>query len=40
MKHSYGIGMTLHTFTTTVTRLELARTSNGTSVGISFSPNF
>jgi ATP:ADP antiporter, AAA family len=40
MKRSYGIGMTLHTFTSTITRLELARTTNGTSVGISFSPNF
>jgi ATP:ADP antiporter, AAA family len=40
MKKSYGIGASFHTFTRTVTRLELSRTSNGTSVGVSFSPNF
>jgi outer membrane protein assembly factor BamA len=40
MKRSYGIGASFHTFTRTVTRLELSRTSDGTSLGISFSPNF
>jgi hypothetical protein len=40
MKYSYGVGLTLHTLTSTVTRLELARTTNGMSVGLSFSPNF
>jgi AAA family ATP:ADP antiporter len=40
MKQSYGVGLTLHTFTSTVTRLELARTNDGMSVGVSFSPNF
>jgi AAA family ATP:ADP antiporter len=40
MKQSYGVGLTLHTFTATVTRLEVARTENGMSLGISFSPNF
>jgi len=40
MKQSYGVGLTLHTFTSTVTRLELARTDDGMSLGISFSPNF
>jgi len=40
MKQSYGVGLTLHTFTSTVTRLELARTDDGVSLGISFSPNF
>jgi outer membrane protein assembly factor BamA len=40
MKHSYGVGISLHTFTTTVTRLELARTGDGMSVGVSFSPSF
>jgi AAA family ATP:ADP antiporter len=40
MKESYGVGLTLHTFTSTVTRLELARTRDGMSVGVSFSPNF
>jgi ATP:ADP antiporter, AAA family len=40
MKRSFGVGLTLHTLSSTITRLELSRTSNGTSVGISFSPNF
>jgi hemolysin activation/secretion protein len=40
MKQSYGVGLTLHTFTSTMTRLELARTEEGMSVGVSFSPNF
>jgi outer membrane protein assembly factor BamA len=40
MKQSYGVGLTLHTFTSTVTRLELARTADGMGLGISFSPNF
>ncbi len=40
MKKSYGVGMTLHTFSSTLTRIEVSRTSNGTSVGMSFSPNF
>ena len=40
MKQAYGVGLTLHTFTSTVTRLELARTNDGMSVGVSFSPNF
>src|SRR3954463_9977606 len=40
MKQAYGIGVTLHTLTTTVTRVELAHTTDGMSVGISFSPNF
>jgi AAA family ATP:ADP antiporter len=40
VKRSYGLGVTLHTFTSTVARVELARTTNGTAVGISFSPSF
>jgi len=40
MKHAYGVGLTLHTFTSTVTRLELSRTGDGMSLGVSFSPNF
>jgi ATP:ADP antiporter, AAA family len=40
MKKSYGIGASFHTFTRTITRLEVSRTTNGTSLGISFSPNF
>ena len=39
-RKSYGIGMTLHTLTSTVTRIELARTAEGTSVLFSFSPSF
>ena len=39
-KKTYGVGMTLHTATTTVTRIELARTSEGSSLRLSFSPSF
>jgi len=39
-KKTYGIGMTVHTLTSTVTRIELARTAEGTSVLLSFSPSF
>jgi outer membrane translocation and assembly module TamA len=39
-KKSYGIGMSLHTLTSTVTRIELARTGEGTSLLFSFSPSF
>ena len=37
---SYGVGVTLHTVTKTVTRVELARTSEGTAVLFSFGPSF
>ena len=37
---SFGIGASLHSFTSTVVRLELARGTEGTSFGISFSPSF
>jgi outer membrane protein assembly factor BamA len=40
MKKTYGVGLSLHTFTSTVTRIELARTPDGNSIGLSFSPSF
>jgi hypothetical protein len=40
LKKSYGLGASLHTFTTTVVRVEVARGSEGTSLAISFSPSF
>jgi hypothetical protein len=40
LKKSYGIGFTVHTLTSTVTRIELARTSEGNSVAFSFGPSF
>ena len=40
LKHSYGIGLTLHTFERTLTRVELARTGDGMGVSFSFSPAF
>ena len=40
MQTSYGIGMTLHTFRTTLTRVELARTREGMGVSFSFGANF
>jgi hypothetical protein len=39
-KKTYGVGITLHTLTTTVTRLELARTPEGSSLLLSFNPSF
>ena len=40
LKKSYGLGMSLHTPMTTMTRIEVARTSEGTSLVFSFSPSF
>jgi outer membrane protein assembly factor BamA len=40
MKKSYGIGMTLHTANRTLTRIELARTTDGMGISFSFSPSF
>jgi hypothetical protein len=40
LKHSYGIGMTVHTFARTLTRIELARTRDGMGVSFSFGPSF
>jgi hypothetical protein len=37
---TYGIGMSLHTPLATVTRIELARTTEGSSLVFSFSPSF
>jgi AAA family ATP:ADP antiporter len=37
---TYGIGVTLHTFTSTLTRLDVARTRQGTAVVLSFGPSF
>jgi AAA family ATP:ADP antiporter len=39
-KRSYGAGVSFHTPTRTVTRIELARTHEGTSLLFSFSPSF
>ena len=39
-KKTYGIGMSFHTPVVTVTRIEVARTSESTSVLFSFSPSF
>jgi len=39
-KKTYGIGLTLHTMTTSVTRIDLARTPEGNSVVFSFTPRF
>jgi outer membrane protein assembly factor BamA len=40
LKRSYGIGAAFHTLSATVLRLELARSAEGTSLGVSFSPTF
>jgi outer membrane protein assembly factor BamA len=40
LKRTYGIGMTLHTLSKTLTRIELARTAEGMGFSISFSPSF
>ena len=37
---SYGVGISLHTPISTVTRIELARTREGNSLVFSFSPSF
>jgi hypothetical protein len=37
---SYGVGVSLHTLTNTVTRIEVARTREGTSLLFSFGPSF
>ncbi len=39
-RKTYGLGMSFHTPISTVTRIELARTSEGNSVVFSFSPSF
>ena len=40
MTKTYGIGMSLHTPSRTALRIELARTPDGNSVSLSFSPSF
>jgi AAA family ATP:ADP antiporter len=37
---TYGIGLSLHSFTRTAARVELAHTPDGMSLGISFSPSW
>jgi AAA family ATP:ADP antiporter len=37
---TYGVGVTLHTFTSTFARMEVARTPEGTSLVLSFGPSF
>jgi AAA family ATP:ADP antiporter len=37
---TYGAGVTLHTLTSTLTRFEVARTPDGTSLLLSFGPSF
>jgi len=40
LKATYGVGMSLHTPVSTLTRIEVARTGEGTSLVLSFSPSF
>jgi outer membrane protein assembly factor BamA len=40
LRKSYGLGMSMHTPSSTVTRIELAKTREGLSLGLSFSPSF
>jgi outer membrane protein assembly factor BamA len=40
LKTSHGVGFTFHTPSATMARIELARTSEGTSVVFAFSPSF
>ena len=39
-KKTYGLGMSFHTPATTITRIEVARTGEGTALVFSFSPSF
>jgi len=39
-RKTYGLGASFHTPTSTVTRIEIARTQEGTSLVFSFSPSF
>ena len=39
-KKTYGLGMSFHTPVSTVTRIEVARTGEGTALVFSFSPSF
>jgi hemolysin activation/secretion protein len=37
---SHGVGLSIHTAAQTIARIELARSHEGTSVSLSFSPSF
>ena len=37
---TYGVGVALHTLTSTITRIEVARTPEGPSLVLSFGPSF
>ena len=39
-KKTYGVGISLHTLTSTITRIEVARTPEGTSLVFSVGPSF
>jgi AAA family ATP:ADP antiporter len=40
LKTTYGVGVSFHTFTSTVTRIEVARSSKGTALVLGFGPSF
>ena len=40
LKTSHGIGFSLHTPSQTIARIELARSHEGTTLSLSFSPSF
>jgi hypothetical protein len=40
VKKTYGVGLSLHTLASTLTRIELARTPEGSSLVLSFGPSF
>jgi hypothetical protein len=40
LKTSHGLGLSIHTARTTVARIEVARSSEGTMLTLSFSPSF
>jgi ATP:ADP antiporter, AAA family len=40
LQHSYGVGVSVHTFERTLTRIEMARTREGIGLSFSFSPSF
>ena len=40
LNRSYGVGVTLHSFETSLVRLDVARTTQGTRVLVSFNPGF
>jgi len=40
LKTAYGVGVSFHTPSSTVMRVDLARTREGNSVHVSFGPSF